>query len=192
MTLSDRLKGDIEALLRRVLPEALELGDDGAVFTFAESCTGGMLASALTSMPGASRVFPGSVVVYGNRSKRELLKVGSETLERYGAVSGQCAGEMALGAVVLMKTRLAVSVTGIAGPGGGSREKPVGTVWFALCRDERVTKIKKGLYAGHPRRTVRLHATRTALRLLLEGLTEARKRVLVDSPVPPRPLGDLV
>ena len=111
---------------------------------------------------------------------------------RNAVSSGQCAGEMALGAAVLMKTRLAVSVTGIAGPDGGSREKPVGTVWFALCRDERVTKIKKGLYSGHPRGTVRLYATRTALRLLLEGLTEARKRVLVDSPVPPRPLEDLV
>jgi PncC family amidohydrolase len=143
--------------------------DAGRLFTFAESCTGGLLAAAVTSVPGVSASFPGSVVTYSNEDKVEKLSVRPETLARYGAVSGQCAAQMARGARALFGVRIAVSITGIAGPDGGSQLKPVGTVWFGLSVDGATT-VLKGLYQGRPRRIVQLCATRAGLRLLIRGL----------------------
>ena len=114
------------------------------IFTFAESCTGGLLASAAASTAGVSAVFPGSVVTYSDKAKIELLSVAPETIERYGAVSARCAAEMARGALRLFGTVVAVSVTGIAGPGGGTPEKPVGTVWFAIAHSDGRVRLKRG------------------------------------------------
>lgn len=100
----------------------------------AESCTGGMIAAALTSVPGSSAVIEGGIVSYSNAVKVSLLGVRPQTLEAYGAVSRETAAEMATGALVRLGVDLAVSVTGIAGPGGGSAEKPVGRVCFGLAR----------------------------------------------------------
>ena len=91
------------------------------------------MASLLTSIPGASGYFMGSVVSYDNRIKRGVLKVKNETLERYGAVSKECVEEMAIGVRELMGTDYAVATSGIAGPLGGSKEKPVGTIWMAVA-----------------------------------------------------------
>ena len=140
------------------------------VFTFAESCTGGLLASSLTSLPGVSAVFPGSVVTYSNRAKIEHLSVTPGTIERHGAVSAECAAEMARGALGLFDTRMAVSVTGIAGPAGGSDEKPVGTVWFAIAHSDGRMRLKRGFYPGRPRGGVRRMAVMAALGLLADGL----------------------
>jgi competence/damage-inducible protein CinA C-terminal domain len=143
---------------------------DGRLFTFAESCTAGLVAATLASVPGASRVFPGSLVTYSDRSKIERLNVTPETIARHGAVSAQCAVEMAWGVRRVFGTRLAVGVTGIAGPDGGSPEKPVGTVWFALVREGGAICVRKGSYIGRERNDVRLRAVRGALRLLAKGL----------------------
>jgi PncC family amidohydrolase len=140
------------------------------VFTFAESCTGGLLASYMTAIPGVSAVFPGSLVAYSNRAKIEQLSVAPETIERYGAVSAQCAAEMARGALKLFDTVMAVSVTGIAGPEGGSRDKPVGTVWFAITHADGRTRLKRGYYPGSPRGAVRKKAAMAALDMLVDGL----------------------
>jgi PncC family amidohydrolase len=145
---------------------------DQRLFTFAESCTGGLVASSVASNRGASEPFPGSVVTYSNRAKVEKLSVNPRTLEKYGAVSGQCAAEMARGALTAFGTRLAVSVTGIAGPDGGSAEKPVGTVWFGLAFEDGRVRVVKGFYPGRPRKEVQLCAVRSALRLLIRGLCE--------------------
>ena len=140
------------------------------IFTFAESCTGGMLASSMTSLPGVSAVFPGSVIAYGNGAKIERLSVSPETIELRGAVSAQCAAEMAAGALGMFGAAMAVSVTGIAGPGGGSVEKPAGTVWFAIAHHNGRMRLKRGFYPGRGREGVQKTAVLTALGLLADGL----------------------
>jgi len=140
------------------------------VFTFAESCTGGLLASSMTSLPGVSAVYPGSVVTYSNRAKIERLSVAPETIERHGAVSAQCAAEMARGALGMFDAAMAVSVTGIAGPDGGSGGKPVGTVWFAIAHYDGRMRLKRGFYPRRPRRGVQWKAVLAALGLLADGL----------------------
>ncbi len=104
----------------------------------AESCTGGMISSSLTDIAGASEFFMGGVVCYSNQSKVNLLGVDFKVIEKYGAVSFQCAEMMAKGAAKVLSSDLALSVTGIAGPGGGTKEKPVGTVWYSLCSRDSV------------------------------------------------------
>lgn len=110
------------------------LTDRAWTLALAESCTGGLLSSALVDNPGASTAFVGGVVAYSNRLKQGLLGVGEEILASHGAVSGECAAAMARGVCEATGATLGLSVTGIAGPDGGSPEKPVGTVWFGLCR----------------------------------------------------------
>ncbi|AOT09591.1 CinA family protein [Pseudoalteromonas luteoviolacea] len=102
------------------------------VITTAESCTGGGISYALTDTPGSSAYIDRCFVTYSNEAKHELLGVSEQTLAQYGAVSEQTVIEMAAGARVAGKADIAISVSGIAGPSGGSKEKPVGTVWFAI------------------------------------------------------------
>lgn len=99
----------------------------------AESCTGGRIAQRITAVPGASDVFSGSMVSYSCETKQSALGVRAETLDKYGAVSEETAREMALGALRITEADVAVSVTGIAGPGGGTADRPVGTVCFGLA-----------------------------------------------------------
>lgn len=111
----------------------------------AESCTGGGIAALVTSVPGSSDYFKGGIVAYSNEVKMDLLQVSSETLERHGAVSRETVVEMVKGAMKTMKTDCAVATSGIAGPGGGTAEKPVGTVWIAAaCRDNIITMKQEG------------------------------------------------
>lgn len=110
-----------------------EFGEKGHTLAVAESCTGGMIGAALTSVPGSSAYFLGGVIAYANEIKEDVLGVNRETLEAYGAVSEQVALEMAEGARARMAADYSVAVTGIAGPGGGTPEKPVGTVWVAIA-----------------------------------------------------------
>ena len=98
----------------------------------AESCTGGLCSSRFTDIAGSSNYFLGGAVVYSNDSKKKLLGVTAETLERFGAVSGETVSEMARGARDLFESDIGLSISGIAGPGGGTAEKPVGTVWFGF------------------------------------------------------------
>jgi nicotinamide-nucleotide amidase len=98
----------------------------------AESCTGGFIANQITNIPGASKMFKGGVVTYSNEAKEKFLGVRAETLKRYGAVSEQVAAEMASGARKQFNADYAIAVTGIAGPTGGTREKPTGTVFIAV------------------------------------------------------------
>lgn len=108
----------------------------GKTISVAESCTGGFMAHMLTSVPGASEYFYGGIVSYDNSIKVNVLGVDKEIIEKYGAVSRECAEAMALGVKNLMKTDYAIATTGIAGPGGGTDEKPVGLVWVGIASDK--------------------------------------------------------
>lgn len=111
----------------------------------AESCTGGGVAAAITSVAGSSEYFMGGIVAYSNDVKISLLHVSSETLEKYGAVSRETVMEMAAGAMNTLKTDCAIATSGIAGPGGGSLEKTVGTIWIAVAyKNEIVTVMQTG------------------------------------------------
>jgi nicotinamide-nucleotide amidase len=107
------------------------LKTSGFMLVMAESCTGGMVAEAITSVAGSSAWFDRGFVSYSNAAKIDMLDVSSKTLEKFGAVSEQTAAEMAIGALINSEAQIAGSITGIAGPDGGSPEKPVGTVCFA-------------------------------------------------------------
>ncbi len=140
----------------------------GVTIATAESCTGGMVASALTGIAGASRVFECGFVTYSNAAKGQMLGVARETLDAYGAVSEPVAREMAEGALTRSRATLAVSVTGIAGP-GGSDHKPEGRVCFGLAQDGLPTQVETVEFGALGRADVRLAARDHALDLLLQG-----------------------
>ena len=132
----------------------------------AESCTGGMIAGALTEISGASAVLERGFIAYSNDAKVEVLGVMPDLLEQHGAVSFQTAEAMAKGALDFSLADVAVSVTGIAGPEGGSHVKPVGTVYIGIATREGVLFHYHGVFAGQ-RSAIRTHAVTEALRLLL-------------------------
>ncbi len=139
----------------------------GFTVATAESCTGGMIAAALTDIAGASDVFDRGYVTYSNAAKTASLGVPAELIATNGAVSREVAGAMAAGTRDAAGVSLAVSVTGIAGPGGGSALKPVGLVWFGLAAPGRV-ETTSAVFAGD-RAAIRRQATLSALGILLDG-----------------------
>lgn len=135
--------------------------------TCAESCTGGGIAKAITDVAGSSAYFDRGFVTYSNSAKHQLLGVAEATLAAYGAVSENVVREMALGALKTANADLAISVSGIAGPDGGSEEKPVGTVWFGFAARSGRVLAHKMCFAGD-RDAVRLQATIFALQTVLD------------------------
>lgn len=142
-----------------------------AMLVTAESCTGGWVAQAVTSIAGSSDWFERGFVTYSNDSKRELLGVREKTLQDHGAVSEATAREMAEGALARAKGTLALAVTGVAGPGGGSRDKPVGTVCFAWA-DKKKTVVETRHFSGD-RESVRRQSVVRALEGVLRHLDGA-------------------
>jgi competence/damage-inducible protein CinA-like protein len=140
----------------------------GFTLAVAESCTGGMLGERLTSIPGSSDVFLGGVIAYHNEVKRNLLGVGAEAMERYGAVSEQVALQMASGVREKLGADVGVSVTGIAGPGGGTPEKPVGLVWIAVHASEAKSRR---FHIGGDRAEIRQRAAQAALEMVRRALS---------------------
>jgi len=139
----------------------------GLTISTAESMSAGMLASRIVNVAGASSIFKGGLIVYSNDSKEKVLGVSDETLKKHGAVSRECAQEMARKVKELFNTDVGVSITGIAGPSGGTDEKPVGTVWFSVnYKDESQTW--KRVYAGN-RNEVRKMATDDLLEFLVRN-----------------------
>jgi nicotinamide-nucleotide amidase len=133
----------------------------------AESCTGGMIAAALTDIAGSSDVVERGFVTYSNEAKTDLLGVPAALIARHGAVSEPVARAMVMGAIARAPVDLAVSVTGVAGPGGGSAEKPVGLVHFGALRKGGTVVAEHWLFTGD-RDSVRAQATRRALELMIE------------------------
>jgi nicotinamide-nucleotide amidase len=161
--------GEEDADLAAVLLEALRTGRHR--LAVAESCTGGMLGERITNIPGASDTFIGGVVAYADVIKTAALKVPLETLEAYGAVSAEAVRAMAEGAQRLFSADCTIAVTGIAGPGGGTPEKPVGTVWLA-ARVHTATRVLQRVFPGD-RDEVRRRAAQAGLDLLRRLLAEA-------------------
>jgi nicotinamide-nucleotide amidase len=156
---------NLNVLSRRV---GKALKNRGETLTTAESCTGGWVAQAVTSVAGSSDWFERGYVTYSNASKREALGVNRRTLERHGAVSEQTAREMARGALRRGRSAMALSVTGIAGPAGGTPGKPVGTVCFAWARGRKISSETKRFKGG--RTSVRRQSVIHALRGILKWL----------------------
>lgn len=154
---------------------AAELGRQlkrkGEVLALAESCTGGMVACAITHTAGSSTWFDRGFVTYSNLSKVEMLGVSVETLDTLGAVSEQTAQEMALGALQFSQATIAGSITGIAGPSGGSRQKPVGTICFAWAHKDGRIKRSTQLFRGD-RAQIRRQAAEHALLGLMTMLNQ--------------------
>ncbi len=140
--------------------------EDKITIATAESCTGGKIAAAITDVPGASEIFGYGMVTYSNDAKIKILGVKAETLAAHGAVSPETAYEMAAGLKRVSGADVAVSVTGIAGPGGGSPEKPVGLVYMGIAYGDDVF-VKKNFFQGE-RDEVRLQTVETALYFVAE------------------------
>jgi PncC family amidohydrolase len=129
-----------------------------------ESCTGGMLGSIITSVPGSSKYFRGGIIAYSNEVKRKIVGVKPDTLRKYGAVSAIVAQEMAKGVRQKLKTAIGIGITGIAGPKGGSKKKPVGLVYIAISQKRRII-VRRHQFEGN-REKVRKRACEEALSLL--------------------------
>ena len=142
----------------------------GLTLTTAESCTGGLVAAALTEIAGSSTVFERGLVTYGNGAKMELLGVPDAVLAEHGAVSAACAIAMAQGALSRSRADIAVSITGIAGPGGGTPAKPVGLVHFAVARRGMATASVERRFGEQGRSAVRQAAVGQALALFTDAL----------------------
>lgn len=138
--------------------------------TCAESCTGGLISGRLVNVSGISDNYEAGIVTYSNEAKERFLDVPGEILDCYGAVSGQVAEAMAKGAISFAGADVAIAVTGIAGPGGGSQEKPVGLVYMACCVKDEVT-VRKHNFKGD-RQAVRESTVNAALELVIECLTK--------------------
>ena len=145
-------------------------GAEGVMVATAESCTGGMVSAALTDVPGSSAVVERGFVTYTNEAKTEMLGVPASIIEKNGAVSAPVARAMAKGALYHSRADVAVSITGIAGPSGGTDRKPVGLVWFGIADRNGVTRVERRVFADGSRDFVRTKATETALHLILRFL----------------------
>ena len=152
-------------LAKLLLKQATE---DRLAIAFAESCTGGLIAGAMTELDGASAVVERGFVVYSNRAKTEMLGVSSALIEQYGAVSEEVARAMAEGAMRRSGAQLAVSTTGIAGPTGGTPAKPIGLVHFAAARAGQTTLHLECRFGDIGRAEIRMRSVEEALKLLLQ------------------------
>ena len=134
--------------------------------SFAESCTGGLLSSAITSVNGSSKVFTIGLLTYSNQSKTQILKVSKNIIRKYGSVSEQVCLDMVKNLSKISKTNMSVSITGIAGPSGGTKIKPVGLVYVGIKKNDRV-EVKKYLFKNDGRSYIQKAAVNKSLRLIL-------------------------
>jgi nicotinamide-nucleotide amidase len=134
--------------------------------SFAESCTGGLLASTITSISGASKIFNLSLVTYSNHAKKKLLKINKNIIRKYGAVSYECCLAMVNNLSKISKANINVSITGIAGPNGGTKQKPVGLVYIGVKRGNKV-QVKKCFFKSKKRLFIQKAAVKKALDLII-------------------------
>ncbi len=159
--------GEGKQTLEEVIGKLLK--QKGQTLATAESCTGGFIAHRITSIPGSSAYFKGSIIAYDNQVKQNLLGVEANTLDEHGAVSSQTVEQMAVSAKKLLNADYGLSVSGIAGPDGGTTDKPVGTVWIALARPDGSVVSKKFLFGDQRQRNI-LRAANAALAMVFIAL----------------------
>ena len=164
MKFNKSLKRKTKLLLNHCRKKSLRL-------TTAESCTGGLVSACLTAIPGSSDVVEGGFVTYSNHSKKVLLGVPANMLEAHGAVSEEVARAMAEGAVQLTEANLSVAITGVAGPGGGSVDKPVGLVYLGVAGVNRTSQQSQFFFQGD-REKIRSDSVEAAIDLLLTFVTD--------------------
>ena len=149
---------EIKNIIQRLIKNKLSI-------SVAESCTGGMLSSRITSISGASKIFNIGLVTYSNLAKIKHLKVSGSIIKRYGAVSEKCCLKMVEGLSKLSKSKINISITGIAGPKGGSKTKPVGLVYIGIKKGKKII-IKKYIFKNKNRENIRKNSVKEALRLI--------------------------
>ena len=135
--------------------------------SFAESCTGGMLSSVITSIRGSSKVFNLGMITYSNKAKIDILKVPKKIISKYGAVSSECCFSMVKNISKISKADISVSITGIAGPNGGTKLKPVGLVYIGIKKDNKISIIEKK-FGSKSRKTIQTLTTKNALKNVLK------------------------
>ena len=133
--------------------------------SFAESCTGGMLASSITSISGASKVFNLGLITYSNLAKIKILKINKKIIQKYGAVSQECCKAMVVNLSKISKANVNISITGIAGPKGGTEKKPVGLVYIGLKKGKKII-ISKNLFKSKDRKTIQKSTVKKAIAIL--------------------------
>tara|TARA_B100000123_G_scaffold206798_1_gene156125 strand:- start:197 stop:658 length:462 start_codon:yes stop_codon:yes gene_type:complete len=149
----------MESLIKLLTKKRLKL-------SIAESCTGGLLASLITSVNGASKVFNLGLITYSNQAKIKILKVNKNIIRKYGAVSEECCSAMVINLSKISKANINISITGIAGPRGGSKQKPVGLVYIGIKKGNKI-QINKYLFKSKKRLSVQRATVKKALKLIL-------------------------
>ena len=149
----------MESLIKLLTKKRLKL-------SIAESCTGGLLASLITSVNGASKVFNLGLITYSNQAKIKILKVNKNIIRKYGAVSEECCSAMVINLSKISKANINVSITGIAGPNGGTKQKPVGLVYIGIKKGNKI-QINKCLFRSRKRLSIQRATVKKALKLIL-------------------------
>ena len=156
------MKKDIEKIIRLLSKKKLRI-------SFAESCTGGMLSSLITSVNGSSKVFTLGLVTYSNQAKSSVLKVPKQIIKKYGAVSKECCLSMTNNLGKISKSNICVAITGIAGPNGGSKKKPVGLVYIGIKKNKKIN-VNRCLFKNKNRIYIQKAAVNKSLQFILNSL----------------------
>ena len=152
----------MESLVKKLTIKKLKI-------SFAESCTGGMLANTITSVSGASKVFNLGLITYSNQAKINILKVNKNIIRKFGAVSYECCKAMVINLSKISKANINVSITGIAGPKGGTKKKPVGLVYIGVRKD-KIVKVNRYIFKNRGRNYIQKATVNKALKLIIEVL----------------------
>ena len=154
------MKNLADKLVKKLIKKKIKI-------SFAESCTGGMLSSAITSISGSSKIFNLGIITYSNKSKINILKVPKKIINRYGAVSKECCISMVNNLSKISKTKISVSITGIAGPKGGTKLKPIGLVYIGIKNGNKIV-LQRNLFNNKNRISIQKATTNKVLRTLLK------------------------
>ena len=148
----------MKALVKKLIKKKIKV-------SFAESCTGGMLASSITSVNGASKVFNLGFITYSNQAKIKILKINKKIIQKYGAVSAECCKAMVVNLSKISKANINVSITGIAGPKGGTEKKPVGLVYIAVKKGRKII-ISKNIFKSRSRTAIQKSTVKKAIKII--------------------------